>query len=195
MKFLSKFKFSRDFIFNKFSLSWAEDKYERIEAFIDKNETLLDLGAGKCALSYKLKKEGFEVTPVDVQDLSFHPEIKPLIYDGQHLPFADDSFDTVLLLTVLHHIPDPELVLKEALRVGRKVIVIEDVYNSQLQKYLTYFTDSLFNFEFVGHPHTNKKDQEWKKLFKKLNLELRAEREDQVLKFYTQKTYYLIKEA
>jgi SAM-dependent methyltransferase len=37
--------------------------------------------------------------------------------DGQALPFADQSFDTVVIMSVLEFIPDPGLALREALRV------------------------------------------------------------------------------
>lgn len=193
MNLISKNEKLRDFVFNKLSKSWAEDKYNRIEKFLNKDEKILDLGAGKCALSLILKQRGYNVTSVDVKDLSLTDEIEPIIYDGKSLPFADKSFDTVLLLTVLHHIPEPEVVLKESLRVADKIIIIEDIYSSPVQKYLTYFTDSLFNFEFKGHPHSNKKDSEWKKVFKDLNLNLIYTDKEKVLKFYTQVLYHLEK--
>ncbi len=191
MKLLKKNKKIRNFVFNKLSKKWAVDKYNRIENFLNKDEKILDLGAGKCALSLILKEKGYNVTPVDVKNLSLTDEIKPIIYDGKNLPFADKSFDTVLLLTVLHHIPEPEKVLKECKRVADKIIIIEDIYKNQIQKYLTYFTDSLFNFEFSGHPHSNKQDCEWRDLFAELNLELRYSDQKQLLLFFTQVLYHL----
>jgi len=193
MSLLKKNKKLRNFIFNNFSKKWALGKYNRIKKFLDDDDLLLDLGAGKCALSWKLKQEGYNTTPVDVQNLSFTSQIDPIIYDGKNLPFADNSFDKVLLLTVLHHIPEPKIVIKEALRVADELIIIEDVYTNQLHKYLTFFTDSLFNFEFIGHPHSNKTETEWEKLFKDLKLKIKDKRKDKVLKFYNQVTYYLSK--
>lgn len=191
MNLLKKNKKLRNFVFNKLSKSWAEDKYRRINGLLNKEEKILDLGAGKCALSLLLKERGYNVTPVDVQDLSLTDQIEPVIYDGKNLPFADKSFDTVLLLTVLHHIPEAETVLKECQRVADKIIIIEDIYKNQVQKYLTYFTDSLFNFEFIGHPHSNKRDSEWRDLFAELNLELKYTEQEQVLLFFTQVLYHL----
>lgn len=40
-----------------------------------------------------------------------------VLADGQCLPFKAESFDTVLLLDVLEHIPSPDLALSEAKRV------------------------------------------------------------------------------
>ncbi len=76
----------------------------------------------------------------------------PVIYDGPKLPWPDNHFDAVLLLTVLHHVADPESVLREACRVGGRIIIIEDVYATRAQKRLTFLLDSLFNLDFRGHP-------------------------------------------
>jgi SAM-dependent methyltransferase len=47
-------------------------------------------------------------------------------FDGTHLPFADDSWDTILFCDVLHHTRDPVRSLKEAVRVARRRVVIKD---------------------------------------------------------------------
>jgi ubiquinone/menaquinone biosynthesis C-methylase UbiE len=45
---------------------------------------------------------------------------------GEALPFQDASFDAVCEFSTLHHVPDPAMVVKEMLRVARKVVVIVD---------------------------------------------------------------------
>ena len=37
--------------------------------------------------------------------------------DGQCLPFASNSFDTVILMDVLEHLPAPDLAISEAWRI------------------------------------------------------------------------------
>jgi len=44
--------------------------------------------------------------------------------DAAHLPFADNSFDTVLLFDILEHTPDDVAVLKEASRIARSNILL-----------------------------------------------------------------------
>ena len=49
----------------------------------------------------------------------------PLVHaDAQFLPFADRSFDTVLMFDLLEHISDEELALQEAARVSRRNILL-----------------------------------------------------------------------
>lgn len=169
----------------------ARQKFGRIQPALATGSTILDIGSGYGTVTHVLRSNGFFVTAADVEDQSISPDLKPLIYDGITIPFPSESFDVSLLLTVLHHTPDPELVLSEAARVGRQVLVIEDVYRNRLQKYLTWFTDSLLNFEFKGHPHTNKSRTGWSKACEKLGLSFEVVRSDRFLLFFRQETYLI----
>ena len=46
------------------------------------------------------------------------------VADVHHLPFPDDSFDLVLCLEVLEHLPDSALGLQELLRVARDYVLV-----------------------------------------------------------------------
>jgi len=77
------------------------------------------------------------------------------LYDGKNLNFTDRSFDHVLLLTVLHHSDDPIQVIKEALRVADKsIIVIESVYFNQVHKQLNKLFDWFYN-RVMNNPDVN----------------------------------------
>ncbi len=45
---------------------------------------------------------------------------------GEALPFGDGSFDVVSEFSILHHVPHPDRVVGEMLRVARKAVVIVD---------------------------------------------------------------------
>ncbi len=45
---------------------------------------------------------------------------------GESLPFADKSFDAVCEISILHHVPNPSIVVSEMMRVARKLVVIAD---------------------------------------------------------------------
>jgi SAM-dependent methyltransferase len=45
---------------------------------------------------------------------------------GEALPFEDDSFDAVCELGILHHVSDPEAIVREMTRVARRAVFLSD---------------------------------------------------------------------
>ena len=121
----------------------------------------LDVGCG--LRPYEMYFPANSYVGVDIEASGRAPHLKAPdhYYDGRLLPFPDDSFDVALLITVLHHTKKPIEILKEAIRVAPRIIVMEDLYKNLLQKYLTFAMDSLLNLEFFGHPHTNMTQEQW----------------------------------
>jgi len=171
----------------------AKFKIQRISEYLSKKDKILDVGTGPGSVCLLMQREGHNLTPLDVVDQTLSSEVEPLIYNGKKLPFDDNSFNTALILTVLHHTSNPKEILSEAKRVADKIIIVEDIYSNPIQKYLTFIVDSIVNMEFAGHPHSNKSDTEWKTTFNKLELKLKATRYDRFLLFFRQATYYLEK--
>ncbi len=171
----------------------AKFKIERISEDLSLKDKILDIGTGPGSVCLLMQREGYNLTPVDVIDQTLSSEVEPNIYSGKKLPYKNSSFDTALILTVLHHTTNPRDVLLEAKRVSKKIIIIEDIYSNPIQKYLTFFVDSIVNLEFVSHPHSNKSDSEWKRAFVELGLQLRDAKYDRFLLFFKQATYFLEK--
>lgn len=178
---------------HKIGLARDRQSVELITPFLLNRNEILDIGSGFCRIARILRDKGYQVTPVDIQNLSIVEKIRPIICDGKKLPFTNNSFDTALLLTVLHHTADPEAILKEANRVSKEIIIIEDIYKNTGQKYFTFVMDSLINLEFFGHPHTNKSDVGWKKLFEGLNFNLKGSRYKTIWKGFLTAAYFLEK--
>jgi SAM-dependent methyltransferase len=96
--------------------------------------TILDVGSGTGRAVRYLHEHGFEVKGIEpVPELiqagtEQWPPIKNLVTRGagQALPFADGSFDAVCEFGVLHHVPEPAVVVAEMLRVARKAVFISD---------------------------------------------------------------------
>ena len=135
---------------------------------------IVDIGAGTGNVTQVLRRRGWEVTPLDVEDLTFVDGMVPVLYDGGTIPFGPDSFDVALISTVLHHVRDQTAILAEAARVAPRVVVVEDVYDGLASRYFTWAMDSLLTLEFRGHPHSNRTDAEWRALFVEMGLELRT---------------------
>jgi SAM-dependent methyltransferase len=143
--------------------------------FSAEDRRILDIGSGTCLIA-EFIWQIFGVSPIaiDVNDFSLTRNIQPLLYNGSQIPFGDHEFDLALIISVLHHTPKPVSVeiLKEAKRVARKILIIEDIFTTQLEKYRTFFLDSVTNLEFIRHPHSNRTDAEWQALFADLDLKI-----------------------
>ena len=172
----------------------AREKLAEIRSHIHAAERVIDVGAGNCMLCRELRRLGYEVVPVDVQKRSFVDEIVPVVYDGSTLPFADDRFDVALLITVLHHAPDPDAVLGEARRVANRIVIIEEIYENVFEKYFTFAVDSVFNLEFFSHPRSNRSDAQWRKAFQCLGLDVSAAVYSRSLGFLRRVTYVLTRD-
>lgn len=136
-----------------------------IKDWLTEAKSVIDVGCGGGEFSEWLMQQGYKTTSIDVKNKSRTKSINPIIYNGTNIPYADNSFDLALLFTVLHHTPNPELVIKEVLRVAKRVIIIEDVFANKVEKVICIANCSVANREFRGHPHSNKSDIGWKQVF------------------------------
>ncbi|MEX0650107.1 MAG: class I SAM-dependent methyltransferase [Candidatus Andersenbacteria bacterium] len=84
---------------------------------------LLDAGAGTLSYRHLVRDAGCSYKSIDFKET--HPELDK-VGDIQDMSFEDNSFDTVLCVEVLEHVPYPAKALKEfyrVLRPGGKVII------------------------------------------------------------------------
>ena len=75
---------------------------------------------------------------------------------GEALPFADASFDAVCEFAILHHVADPNAIVKEMLRVARKAVFICDsnrfgqgAWSTRLGKLMLYKCGLWAAFNYV----------------------------------------------
>lgn len=191
LQIIRKFDLVGRFYASSLGKKWIQNKLKSVLSHLNKNEKNLDIGAGNGMITNTLRQQGFACTPIDVANLSILPDVTVIVYDGLKMPFQDKEYDTALLLTVLHHTPDPVPVLKETARVAKKIIIIEDIYKNKLQQYMTYAMDTLVNLGHSSMTYQNKSDAEWKATFEELELELIEESSKSVLLFFRQATYVL----
>jgi SAM-dependent methyltransferase len=95
-----------------------------------KNGKHLEIGSGGGFL-----KDVFpEVITSDIMDL---PNVD-MVFSAEKLPFEANSLASIVMLNVFHHIPHPDLFLKEAQRTlvnGGKIIMVEPA-NSALGRFI-----------------------------------------------------------
>lgn len=92
-------------------------------------ETVLDAGCGTGSLSFALARRsaplmirGVDLAPAYIayaRSLNARASLEFQVADICALPFADDSFDRVLSLLVLHFVPQPDRAVAELRRVAR----------------------------------------------------------------------------
>jgi SAM-dependent methyltransferase len=94
---------------------------------IPRNASVLDVGSGDGRLARLVfdKRPDISVQGIDVS-VRQSTAIPVEKFDGSSIPYGDGSFDVVMFLDVLHHTNDPTVLLSEAVRIARKVILIKD---------------------------------------------------------------------
>lgn len=175
----------------RWALHKAAIKRNRLLPFLSKQDLVLDVGVGNGALAVLLRNEGVRVQPLDIADKSLFKDVAVRVYDGTKFPYQDKRFGVCQLITMLHHTRNAHELIGEAKRVSNRIIIMEDIYDGWFQKYLTWFTDSIVNWEFYGHPHTNRTDAEWRELFEQNGLKVERVEYYRFLIFFTQVTYEL----
>jgi ubiquinone/menaquinone biosynthesis C-methylase UbiE len=92
---------------------------------------VLDLGAGTAQIPIELARRvpNVHITAVDaaasmlalanknIADAGLADRITPTCADAKQLPFDAQEFDIVISNSILHHIPDPQQVIAETIRV------------------------------------------------------------------------------
>ena len=169
----------------------ARRKLGWIKDWIKPGDTLVDIGSGPGSTLNVMRGAGYHIEGLDIRDSAYRPDLKARLYPGDIFPYADQQFDTALLLTMLHHTPEPETIISEAVRCAKRVIIIEDVYDNAFQAWYTKRTDSLTNLEFIGHPHSNRSHIEWLETFETMDLTLRYSKVHPLALIYQQVVYVL----
>jgi len=170
-------------------LADARRKYHMVGHAIGGEDRLLEVGSGPGSILQVFREAGHDVTGLDIRDSAFDTGLSPLVYDGASMPFADNSFDIALILTTLHHTADPDAILAESGRVAKRLIIIEDVYQSRFQGFYTKLTDSITNMEFIGHPHSNRTDAAWCGAFQAQGWQLQYHKIHRLFRIYQQAVY------
>jgi len=116
--------------------------------------SILDIGSGTGRVISQIKKSRPDIIvkgiePVkELREVAYNRGISPdELSDGDALAlqFGDAEFDLVCEFGVLHHIRNPELVVKEMLRVAGKAIFISDSNNFGQGSFLVRSIKQLIN--------------------------------------------------
>ena len=119
-----------DFMFEKFN----EVTWDTVAA--GRGKRILDVGCGRCIDAVEVSKRGHQCYGLEISGtmlghskehmVDHGTEVVLVRGIGEHLPFKDGSFDTVLCKGAMDHFPDPDQAISEMQRVtkfGGEVII------------------------------------------------------------------------
>lgn len=134
---------------------------------------VLDAGCGDGGIDQLIQESvpHLSIKGIDVL-IRPRPKIKVTLFDGRTVPFPDQSFDAVMFVDVLHHTDDPMVLLREARRVARKLVLIKDHTMDGPLAYATLrFMDWIGNAHHgVALPYNYWPERRWREAFASLKL-------------------------
>lgn len=139
--------------------------------YLKKGDRVLDLGCGDGILSEILQNAFvLKLTGCDIENYLWKKI--PFVAMGNEsiLPFPDNSFDTVMVNDMLHHISysNQKKLLREALRVSNKVLIFED--EPTLVGLLADWIVNKFHNLHMPVTLTHKNHLQWVKLFESMEI-------------------------
>jgi SAM-dependent methyltransferase len=138
-----------------------------------RDASVLEVGCGDGRLGRLVadKRPDISIHGIDVR-LRTDAPIPVETFDGRSIPYDAGSFDVVMFIDVLHHTAEPMILLGEAARVARQVIVIKDHLLKGALAYSTLrFMDWVGNARHnVALPNNYWTPAEWRSAFDKLGL-------------------------
>jgi len=119
-------------LYSPFMERGNKETYEQIctevSPYLNKDMTVLELACGSGQLSFRLAKKAkhWEATDFSenmIAEAKKKPRPKELYFsvqDATKLPYADESFDAVMIANALHIMPEPDKAMREIFRVLKK---------------------------------------------------------------------------
>ncbi|MFA4834022.1 MAG: class I SAM-dependent methyltransferase [Patescibacteria group bacterium] len=146
-----------------------------IASLCEDNSYILDFGCDDGSTAEMIMKfnPSLKIAGIDVQN-NRPAKIPKKTYDGKKIPYADNTFDIVLSLEVLHHTKDITGLIEEMKRVSKKYIIIKDhtIY-SIFSRWLICFTDFTSNLPYgIKCAFNFLTQKQWDEIFKGLDLKI-----------------------
>ncbi|OHA99969.1 MAG: hypothetical protein A3H52_02980 [Candidatus Zambryskibacteria bacterium RIFCSPLOWO2_02_FULL_39_26] len=139
-------KVAKDYVYRRFTRASTAEKEKIINDWVNKindsqalvedfkdrvgnpaGKKILDVGSGSGGVSIAFVLAGANMTGIDIEKelyeiAKLHAEnckvkVNFFLYDGNKLPFSDNTFDYAVSVSVLEHTTSPENYLSEILRV------------------------------------------------------------------------------
>ena len=126
---------------------------DQIKIFIKENSKILEIGAGSGFQSKILSSWKNQVEAIDISSSIYKKSIiyDVKTYDGENIPYTENSFSVVFSSNVFEHILNIKNILNEISRVTNKDSKIILLMPSPSWRFWTSLTDILRNFYTRTH--------------------------------------------
>jgi SAM-dependent methyltransferase len=146
---------------------------DRLSRRLPPQARALDFGCGDGRIGAAVASARPDVTVRGADVLEREKTFLPVdVFDGRTLPYADRSFDAVMIVDVLHHTDDPGRALREAARVCRGRILLKDhLADPWLGRARLEVMDRIGNARFgVALTYRYLDRRAWRELFREIGL-------------------------
>ncbi len=139
------------------------------------SKNILDVGCGDGKIDSYILEQDKNVTIRGI-DVLVRPDtyIDVMEYDGKTIPYKDNSFDTIMIVDVLHHTDDPKAIVAELARVSSRYVIIKDHVKSGIISYI-----KLRAMDYVGNahyhvrlPYNYQTEKQWRCIFETNDLKV-----------------------
>lgn len=148
---------------------------DHLAELIPQNAQVLDVGCGDGLITHLIMQQRSDIEIQGIDALVRNQTHIPVTeFDGQKIPYGDASFDVVMFVDVLHHTEQPMILLREAVRVARRAVLIKDhTCNGLLAGSTLKFMDRVGNERHgVVLPYNYWSRKSWFNAFDKLGLKI-----------------------
>jgi SAM-dependent methyltransferase len=91
-----------------------------LDKYIDTQKSLKILDIGGTEVSEEVLNQKFPNSEIRILNWREKPSKKIVVGDAQNIPFDQDFFNLVICIELIEHVYQPQLVMREIRRVGRK---------------------------------------------------------------------------
>jgi SAM-dependent methyltransferase len=152
-----------------------------VSDFIPQATEVLDVGCGDGLLAHLVmqKRADIKIRGIDVLVRS-KTYLSIEAFNGSVIPGGDKQFDVVMFVDVLHHTDDPMILLRQAVRVARKAIVVKDhmcngLFAASTLRLMDWFGNA---HHAVALPYNYWPKKKWLEAFNSLGLTISGWRND-----------------
>lgn len=159
-------------------LGEVKQYFESYKYIFKKKDSILDIGIGPgfTAKFIQLSLPSIKIVGIDIINI-LKENISLIIYNGKRMPFDDKFFDVSIIFYTLHHTKFPFKLLKEAIRITkRNIIIIEEfsLLNANLNIEMQKERETLIALGIPSDLYHNDLNQEnLEDIFKKYKLTIK----------------------